>query len=143
MIERDALSTGAPLVNLEQIGDALDVGMLGVDRQLVVIMWNGWLESATGRSAADVIGRRLDEIDPTLTAPSRAALERAVGGTTVVLSQRLHGYLIEIPAPSGHEGFRRMQQSVRILPVADADHRRVLAVLRFLGGTSRRGGSAP
>lgn len=132
MIERDALSTGAPLVNLDQIGDALDVGMLGVDRQLVVTMWNHWMESATGRSAADVVGRRLDEIDPTLTAASRAALERAVSGTMVVLSQRLHGYLIEIPAPSGHEGFRRMQQSVRILPVADANGQPVgaLALIR-------------
>src|SRR6185437_6253605 len=121
MIEQDALSTGAPLVNLEQIGDALDVGMLGVDRQLVVTMWNHWLESATGRSAADAIGRRLDEIDPTLTSASRSALERAAGGTMVVLSQRLHGYLIEISAAGGYEGIRHMQQSVRILPVAGTD----------------------
>jgi signal transduction histidine kinase len=121
MIEQDALSTGAPLVNLDQVGDALDVGMLGVDRQLVVTMWNHWLESATGRNAADVIGRPLDDLGVSLAPAARSALERAVGGTMVVLSQRLHGYLIEIPAPSGYEHVCQMQQSVRILPVAGAD----------------------
>lgn len=102
---------------LHEIGNVLDAGVLGVDAQLIVASWNPWLESATGQRASDVIGRSLMDVAPNLPAASRAAFERAVAGSTVVFSHQLHGYLLDIDPPAGHEGFARMQQSVRILPL--------------------------
>ena len=109
------------MVMLQTLGDVLDVGVLCVDPNLTVTGWNEWLERATGRRASVVVGRPLTEVEPQLRPTSRSALEQAVRGTTVVMSQRLHGYLLPIPLPSGVERFAYMQQSVRILPVFSED----------------------
>ena len=106
---------------LHDLGDVLDVGVLVVDRSFIVTGWNPWLERATGKRAGSVIGRPLSDVEPSLRPSSRAALEQAVQGTTVLLSHSLHGYFIDIPSPAGHDQFSRMQQSVRILPVQSAD----------------------
>ncbi len=120
MAELRDLLHDAGASTLQGIGDALDVGILAVDHQLVVTAWNRWLESSTGKAAADVIGRPLTEVDPTLRPRAVAALEQAVGGSTVILSHRFHGYFMEMAAPSGYECFPRMQQSARVLPVQAA-----------------------
>ncbi|MDB4916999.1 MAG: ATP-binding region ATPase domain protein [Gemmatimonadetes bacterium] len=104
---------------VEWMGDALDVGALTVDRELRITSWNRWLEAASGLSAAEVRGRSLMDVGLPIRDSSRAALERAVNGATVVLAHRLHGYFIELPAPAGYPRYARMQQSVRILPVPD------------------------
>ncbi len=106
---------------LHDLGDVLDVGVLVVDRSLVVTGWNAWLERATGKRATSVIGRPLSEVEPNLKPSSRAALEQAAQGTTVLLSQRLHGYLLDIPSLSELDQVSRMQQNIRILPVQAAD----------------------
>jgi signal transduction histidine kinase len=106
---------------LHDVGDVLDVGVLVVDRNLVVTGWNGWLERATRKRSTSVVGRPVSEVEPNLRPSSYAALEQAVQGMTVLLSHRLHEYLIDIPSPPGLDRFSRMQQSVRILPVQSAD----------------------
>ena len=118
---------------VQELGDVLDVGVLIVDQQLVVTGWNGWLERASGKRAASVIGRSLSEVEPNLRPSSQAALELAVQGSAVVLSHRLHGYLLDIPSPWGLEQFPQMQQSVRILPIRSADGR-VQGAAAFAGG---------
>ena len=129
-VERGARLSEDQMVTLQTLGDVLDVGVLCVDPQLVVTGWNDWLERATGKRASLVVGRPLSEVEPQLRPSSRSALEQAVRGTTVVMSQRLHGYLIPIPSPSGLERFAYMQQSVRILPVfSDAGEERGAAAL--------------
>src|SRR4029078_8606002 len=143
----DAQRSGARLsadqmVTLQTLGDVLDVGVLCVDPQLVVTGWEQWLHRApgeasahrpgraTGKRASLVVGRPLSEVEPQLRPSSRSALEQAVRGTTVVMSQRLHGYLLPIPAPTALERFAYMQQSVRILPVfSDAGEERGAAAL--------------
>ena len=105
---------------MAQLGGLLNVGVLVVDEQLVVTGWNDWLHRATGRPPESVIGRPLPEVEPTLRPAAIAAFQRAIDGAVVVMSQALHGYLIDAPPPPGHEQLERMQQSVRILPLADA-----------------------
>jgi PAS domain S-box-containing protein len=122
----DAVDRGVRLsedqtATLQTLGDVLDVGVLCVDQNLVVTGWNEWLERVTGKRATGVVGRPIAEVDPQLRATSRSALEQAVRGTTVVMSQRLHGYLIAIPSPTGHDRFTYMQQSVRIMPISSED----------------------
>jgi signal transduction histidine kinase len=118
-IQDQRVDARAPTI--EWMGDALDVGALTVDRDLIVTSWNRWLETASGLSSADVVGRCLLDVGLHVRPASRAALERAVNGATVVLSHRLHGYFLDLPTPAGHPGYARMQQSVRILPVPGVD----------------------
>jgi Signal transduction histidine kinase len=117
MTDRRFRVTDARALLIPDAGDALDVGVLSLDHALVVTGWNEWLERMTGKRAADVVGRPLTEIEPNLRPSAIAALEQAVNGATVVLSHRLHGYLLDIPSPPGLEHLPRMQQNVRILPV--------------------------
>ncbi len=105
---------------IAQIGSLLNVGVLTVDEHLVITGWNDWLAQATGLPAASVVGRPLDEVEPSLRPAARAAVQRAVSGSVAVMSQGLHGCLITAPAPQGYETVGRMQQSVRILPLVDA-----------------------
>ena len=103
--------------SLLEMGDVLDVGVLRLDQELIVTGWNAWLEKATGKRAVDVLGRALCEVEPHLRPATQASLKQAVNGATVILSQRLHGFLIDAPAPAGCEQLDRMQQSVRVLPL--------------------------
>ena len=104
---------------MAEIGNLLGLGVLTVDPTLTVTEWNEWLERATGKVRADVIGRPLREIEPTLRPAAVAAFERAIRGSVVVMSQALHEYLLDAPAPGGFEHLGRMRQSVRILPLRD------------------------
>ena len=104
---------------LLEVGDILDIGVMALDRSLTITGWNAWLENATGKRAEDVVGRALLEVEPQMRAIARSAIEQAVNGSTMILSQRLHGFLLEIPAPAGYEHLTHMQQSVRILPLYD------------------------
>ncbi|WP_128101846.1 sensor domain-containing diguanylate cyclase [Paenibacillus sp. DCT19] len=42
----------------------INMGILIIDRQLKVILWNGWLERFTGKSKEEVIGQNLLEVCP-------------------------------------------------------------------------------
>jgi signal transduction histidine kinase len=85
---------------------------------LIITHWNDWLHRATGKAPEDVLGRRLDEVEPTIRPATIAAFQRAVDGAVVVMSQALHGFLLSAPPPPGFETLDHMQQSVRILPLA-------------------------
>jgi signal transduction histidine kinase len=106
---------------IQEIGNVLDAGVFGIDRDLRITAWNPWLESATGKRAASVIGRSLLEVEPKLRGGSRAAIQRALDGATVVMSQQLHGYLLSMKPPAAHHAFGRMQQSARIIPLYGDD----------------------
>ncbi|HEX9937527.1 MAG TPA: ATP-binding protein [Longimicrobium sp.] len=112
------LEIGAPAEALVHAGDFLDAGVLAVDAALEVRGWNRWLETATGWSAEEVLGRPLVEIFPALEGTrGEAAFRRALGGETVVLSHRFHEYLVPLPCDPAFTRFERMQQSARIAPL--------------------------
>lgn len=105
-----------------QTGDLLDAGVLATDQELRITGWNRWMEAATGWSAPEVLGRSILDIFPEMAGSrGEGVLRRALGGETVVLSHRFHEYLLPIEAPAGYAGFRRMQQSARIAPLATAE----------------------
>src|SRR6185503_18825552 len=85
--------------------------------------WNRWLEIASGRSAASVLGHALTEIFPDFADSSgERALIRAIAGETVVLAHRFHQAFLKLPCTPG-EDFDCMQQSTRIVPHIDQDGR--------------------
>jgi PAS domain S-box-containing protein len=102
---------------LAEIGALLDVGVLTVDADLVVTGWNDWLERASGTSRREIVNRSIHDIEPRLRHAAIAAIERAINGSVVVLSQAFHECLVEVRPPAGFEHMARMQQSVRILPL--------------------------
>lgn len=122
---------------MAEIGNLLGLGVLAVDASLIVTGWNEWLERATGKSRVDVLGRPLREVEPTLRPAAVAAFDRAIQGSVVVMSQALHEYLLEAPAPGGFEHLGRMRQSVRILPLR-GDGSQSLGATAFIEDVTER-----
>jgi PAS domain S-box-containing protein len=103
---------------LQDLGEVLEIGIVTLDRDLVVRSWNRWLAAASGREAADVVGRPLFELFDDLPGSStETALRRALDGTTTMWAQRFHQYILPFAPPGGYERFQRMQQSARIMPL--------------------------
>jgi len=92
-------------------------GVLITDTALVVQGWNTWLEQHTRMTQSQVIGKPLFELFPELQQRGLNLLyEDVLAGQVRLLSQRLHHYLIRIPALS-EEGFDEMLQTAHIAPL--------------------------
>ncbi|MEN9938307.1 MAG: hypothetical protein RLZZ387_4886 [Chloroflexota bacterium] len=109
------LSAGLPDVS----SDLSPHGVITTDADLVVRGWNSWLARSSGRRVGEVIGRSLLDLYPELAARGLdQAYRQAIAGQTVVLSQRLHRYLLPIPPADEYATeFERMQQSAQIGPL--------------------------
>jgi signal transduction histidine kinase len=100
--------------------DRTVMGMLTTDTSLAIRGWNRWLETHSGRPAATMIGRNMLDAFPELAERHLDAVFRqALAGQVSWLSQRLHHYLIPMPAGDDQALFEYMQQSVRIGPLLD------------------------
>ncbi|NUQ19721.1 MAG: PAS domain-containing protein [Gemmatimonadaceae bacterium] len=117
---------------LTELGDVLEVGIIILDRELVVRGWNHWFAVASGIEPAAALGRSVLDIFPDLkNGQAEAALRRALDGATVVWSQQFHGFLFPLDPPAGHERFARMQQSARLMPwVRDGRNDGVIALVQ-------------
>ena len=115
-LESGMLGLGAELVGqLDRLGDW---GVLATDARLVVTGWNRWLTQRTGMEFTAVRGRPLFELFPDLTGRRiDRYYHQALAGHPVVLSQRLHQYILPLPAGLTGSGLGYMQQSVRIIPI--------------------------
>ncbi|HEY9664900.1 MAG TPA: PAS domain S-box protein, partial [Allocoleopsis sp.] len=105
-------------VFLQWLNELIDYGIFTTDEFLNIASWNPWLEVHTGYRAEAVIGRNLLEIYPEL---KERRLDRfyyqALSNQVVILSQRLHGYLLPMPASHSIVSNSQMLQSVRIAPI--------------------------
>jgi PAS domain S-box-containing protein len=103
---------------LQGVNNLADLGIFTTDAQLTISSWNHWLEIHSRRSATEMLGRSLLEAYPEM---ALRRLERfyqqALNGQVVVLSQRLHGYLIPMPPSAIGCTEPQMLQSVRIAPL--------------------------
>lgn len=94
-------------------------GLIATDETLRICWWNHWLELRTGRKAETVIGRDLLETFPELVIRKLDLYyKRALEGQSGVLSQRLHRFLLEMPAAE-LDPDTPMHQSVRISPLLE------------------------
>lgn len=124
-MKRGAKSKGHPVqvknydaVLLQGLNELTDYGIFTTDQFLNISSWNRWLEVHTGHRAEEVMGRNLLDLYPEL---KERRLDRfydqALNNQVVILSQRLHGYLLPMPAPHSIVADAKMLQSVRIAPV--------------------------
>ena len=112
------MALGAELIGqLDFLGDW---GVLTTDQRLVVTGWNRWLTQRTGLTPGAVLGKTLPDLFPDL--PARRIdqyYRQALAGRPVVLSQRLHRYVLPMRPAHAGTGFDFMQQTARIIPVAN------------------------
>jgi PAS domain S-box-containing protein len=108
----------ASLPLLQDLGEVMELGILSVDRELIVQSWNRWLAAASGMESSLVVGRQLLEVFAELQGTAaEEALRRALAGVTTVWAHRFHRHFLPLPAPAGHPDFAQMQQSARIMPL--------------------------
>ena len=122
---------------LHWMHDLAAQGIVTTDSDLNVVEWNHWMWEHTGKTRREIIGNNLLELFPELT---ERRLDRhykwALEGQVSVLSQGLHGYLIEMPAVSGEHRFAQMQQAVRISPLSHEG--RVIGTLTVIEDVTER-----
>jgi PAS domain S-box-containing protein len=123
---------------LRWMNDLARQGILITDAELKIRAWNQWLEEHSELSAAEVIGRNLLEV---YTELEKRRLDRhykwVLEGQTRVLSQRLHGYLLPLPAGMSGSGFTEMQQTARISPLIN-DAGRVVGTMTVIEDVTER-----
>ncbi len=92
-------------------------GIITTDDQLRIRGWNHWMELRTGRKSETMLGLNLLETFPQMIERKLDRYyQRALEGQSGVLSQKLHRYLLEMPAAAGEDD-EQMYQSVRISPL--------------------------
>jgi PAS domain S-box-containing protein len=106
---------------LPELMDALEAGVIVVDAAMRIRGWNRWMEGASGKSRAAVIGASLDAVFPNVKPVVVDAFRSALEGRPMMLSQSLHRCPLELPARGGFDGFDQMQQTVRLVPIESSD----------------------
>lgn len=105
-----------------QIVDTIDIGLIVLDRELIVRGWNRWMEQHSGISADDIIGSSILGKYPNLCEPKYRRLFKSVlvFGSYAYFSQKLHQYLLPLKNPhSLAEQIPFMQQSCSAAPLRD------------------------
>jgi signal transduction histidine kinase len=114
-------ATGESLTLLHELAQVLELGVLTMDRDLVVTSCNRWLAAAAEGGVPQLVGRPLLELFPQLAGgPAEHALRGALAGATTIWAHRFHRFFLPLPPrPSaGDARFDRMQQSARIMPLS-------------------------
>jgi PAS domain S-box-containing protein len=122
---------------LRWMNDLSAQGILMTDADLIVRGWNHWLETRSGRSAADMIGRSLLEVYPDLVERGLDRYYRnALAGQVEILSHRFHRYLLPLPPHVDDTSFSQMQQSARIAPLIEGD--RIIGTITIIDDVTER-----
>lgn len=100
------------------LDELADQGIFITDTNLNILSWNHWLEIHSRLSAPETLGRNLLDIYPEVDRKKLEGFYRqALSGQVVILSQRLHGYLLPMSTSIIQNQLSYMQQSVRIGPL--------------------------
>ena len=122
---------------LRELGEVTYWGVFTTDADLIITGWNRWLEMHSSLSAEHVVGRNLLEVFP---AVAERRIERfyrqALEGKMVVLSQRLHKYVIPLPSSLPDDDEPLMQQSGHIAPLMSEG--RIIGTLTLVEDVSDR-----
>ncbi|HAR96318.1 MAG TPA: sensor domain-containing diguanylate cyclase [Deltaproteobacteria bacterium] len=97
-----------------QLFDAVDLGLVVLDKDLKVYKWNRWMELHSRISAEEITGKQLFDYFPTLNNPGFLQTFKFVlnFGNFYFFSQKLHHYLFPFDLEiSLNSSFDRMQQS--------------------------------
>lgn len=104
-----------------KILDVLNTGIVILDNQYTVILWNHWMEINSGIPKETIEGTHLFNHFPHLNTPffTRSFKSVLKFGNYVYLSQKLHTYLFPFRAKGLYaKQFEFMQQSCSLVPLA-------------------------
>jgi len=92
--------------------DAVDAGLIVLDRERRIVQWNAWMASASGYALADARGKRLAELFPgAVSGRLNAAIASALdSGVSSLLTHALHPLLFSLKTRSG----RRLLHDVTV-----------------------------
>lgn len=108
------------IADLDLVGDW---GLLTTDANLTITGWNHWLELRFDRAAEEFMGHQLFDVFPNIIARNLDDYyRRSLCGQTVLLSQRLHKYLLPLPSLIAESHFDFMQQTCRIIPLMEGEN---------------------
>ena len=83
---------------LQSLADAADVGMVVLDANSVILLWNKWIEDTSHIPRSGAIGKRLDDLFESIS-PTRLpmAIEQALrSGLSSYLSPQFNGHLFPL-----------------------------------------------
>lgn len=130
MTDSAAQGTGSPFARdlclpYEQIIDSLSQGLMVLDREMRVLMWNRWMEQHSRLERQDVLGRVITDIFPDLVKKGFAWKVQSVFklGSYAFFSQRLHRFLFPLPASNylQQDRYEYMQQNAVLAPLRGKD----------------------
>ena len=125
----------------DQILDTINLGLIVVDAQEQIIMWNAWLEKHTSISSEQALGQKIADVFS--TAPSAAflsALRNTLSyGLPAVLSNALHRSPLPLFAPDENLADPvAIHQSITITPLVLSDDKRCCLIQISDSSTSIR-----
>lgn len=91
-------------------------GVLAIDKEYKIIFWNKWLEINTNLKKDSVFGKNVFEVIP-YTQNFKRYFEQALEGSSIILAQRFHKYVIPIKIED--DSFEYMQQTVHLFPLLE------------------------
>jgi diguanylate cyclase (GGDEF)-like protein len=112
------------MLELDQILDAINVGLLTLDPELRVRSWNRWMETHSDLPAERIVGSPLFQFFPALDSPAfvRSCKSVLSFGSYAFFSQKIHRYLFPFKPPrSLGVRFEHMQQSCVMGPIRRGD----------------------
>lgn len=122
---------------ITQAFNKANMGMLIVDRQLTVVLWNGWLERFTGKSKEEVIGQNLLEVCPKFKKDMyQNILQNALyHGQSRFCSSALHKAFI---LPKDGENESLYKQNLHVDPLYEQDRCYALIQISDMTSTNTR-----
>ena len=104
----------------EQILDALSQGLIILDRDLKILLWNRWMEQHSRLERDQVLGKAITDIFPDLVKKGFVWKVQSVFklGNYAFFSQRLHRYLFPLAASNYlQDRYEFMQQNAVLAPL--------------------------
>ena len=105
---------------LQQIFNTVNIGLVILDTELKVRVWNRWMALQSGVAEESIVGTPLFDTFPSLNNQRflRNCKSVLTFGNFIFFSQKLHGYLFPFKAPHSIESrFEFMQQSCTMGPI--------------------------
>ncbi|MBI5439233.1 MAG: GGDEF domain-containing protein [Nitrosomonadales bacterium] len=107
-------------LNWEEIWDAVKLGLILIDGEGKVLLWNDWVSNHSGIPAEFALSHSLESLFPDgLSIPFKTAVKNALSHKLpIILSNALHRSPLPIyPLPITQHEQKRMQQSITITPI--------------------------
>lgn len=117
--------------------DQLELGIIVLDKDYRIMVWNGWLERLTGKKAKQVIGTKLKDICPRLNSKLYDQIfeETILHGKNRFCSGAMHQFFI---SPADESRCTQIKQNMVVQPMETGDARCILIQVFDITGQHQR-----